>query len=216
MDGGFRSAQLVMGTSGRTVTRGAGGMGGFRSPLWLLGISAPAARPITGRVCWKLRPRTASLTLEARALDWTLEARALDWTLMRRTAALTLTHRTIELTLPARPACPPGATMAIVTRQFQEGTLGQGTLETIAYFFTSTPWGTSPTVLDVIVTDLADGSDVTSTTLVGLSSVAGDVVTLPGFGDGGILAGHTYRIDVQFGTADGNTWQAYQFIVVSQ
>jgi hypothetical protein len=185
--------------------------------LLLTGAGASAPPPtITGRVCWKLKPRTAALTLDARPLDWTLEARALDWTLMRRAATLTLPARSVELTLPARPVCPPGGTMAIVTRQFQEGTIGQGTLETIYYFFTSTPWGTSPTVLDVIVTDMADGSDVSSTTLTGADSIAGDVVTLPGFGDGGILAGHTYRIDVQFSTADGNVWQAYQYVVVSQ
>lgn len=105
--------------------------------------------------------------------------------------------------------------MTIVTRQFQEGTIGQGTLETIAYFFDSSPWGVIPTVLDVIVTDLATGADVSSTTLIGAGSVAGNTVTLPGFGHGGTLAGHTYRIDVQFSTADSTIWQAYQFIVVS-
>jgi hypothetical protein len=173
------------------------------------------ARPIDGRFCLELAPRSAGMTLRARSAAGALSPRAWGATLAARSVNRRLVPRSAAFVLPERPECPPGVRM-IITRQFIDGTIGQGRLETIAYYFTSTPWGTAPTVLDVIVTDQADQGDHSATALVGTASIAGDVVTLPGFGNDAITAGHTYRLDVQFTTADGNTWQAYQIIVVSQ
>lgn len=94
------------------------------------------------------------------------------------------------------------------SRAAKEGQQVQGVDEQIAYSITTTPWGTSPTSLAVVVKDVtAGGTDVTTTVMpTGSASAVGDVITLP------ILklltAGSLYRVEVKF-TCGGNVFECY-------
>lgn len=95
-----------------------------------------------------------------------------------------------------------------LSREVIEGTQAQGADESIAYTITSTPWGTAPTIDSIVAKDMTEGgTDVSAIVLSGASSVAGDVMTLQSLGH--LTANHLYRIEVQFTTADGNTWECY-------
>ena len=98
-----------------------------------------------------------------------------------------------------------------VPREMKESPLLQGEDEQIAYRITTTPWGSSPTSVDVKCYDITTGArtDVTSTKLTGTVSVTGDAITCPVLKS--LIAGNTYRVEVKF-TAAGNVLEAY-FIV---
>lgn len=105
--------------------------------------------------------------------------------------------------------------MTITTREVVEGTQYQGESETLRYKITSTPWGASPTVLGIVAKDMTTGgTDVSSTVLSGSSAVVGDVMTLKALG--ALTKNHFYRIEVQFSTADGNTWECFFHVAASE
>lgn len=98
--------------------------------------------------------------------------------------------------------------MSTVSREVKEGTQTQGESEGLYYTITTTPWGTAPVVLGVVAKDMtAGGTDVSATVLSGVSSVAGDVITLPKLQS--LTKNRLYRVEVQFTTAEGNTLEAY-------
>jgi len=101
-----------------------------------------------------------------------------------------------------------------VSREVKESPLLQGADEQIAYQLTTTPWGSTPTSVDVKCYDITTGArtDVTSTNMTGTASVAGDVITCPKLT--ALTAGSTYRVEVKF-TSGGNVWEAY-FIVKAE
>lgn len=104
--------------------------------------------------------------------------------------------------------------MAAISREVKEGTQAQGESESLRYSITTTPWGTAPTVNGVVAKDMTSGgTDVSATVLSGVSSISGDIITLP------ILTALTknklYRVEVRFTTADSNIWEAY-FNVTAQ
>ena len=88
-----------------------------------------------------------------------------------------------------------------------EGEQWQGEDEQIAYSITTTPWGSSPSNVAVVVKDeSAAFADVTSTVMpAGSASVNGDVITLPILKS--LTRGHRYRVEVKF-TVSGNVMEA--------
>lgn len=101
-----------------------------------------------------------------------------------------------------------------LSRQVNEGTQAQGESESLKYRITTTPWGTSPTAVAIVVKDTTDGNaDVSSTVLSGSTTTNGDVITLKALGS--LTKNHLYRVEVQFTTSDGNTWECY-FNVAAQ
>jgi len=97
------------------------------------------------------------------------------------------------------------------SREVTEGQQDQGTDESIAYWFNSTPWGSTPTGVAVACYDITTGArtDVTGTNLTGTASVVGDKITLPALHS--LTADHTYRVEAKF-TVDGNVLET--FVVV--
>jgi hypothetical protein len=63
-----------------------------------------------------------------------------------------------------------------IQRKIIESPLKQGADEQIYYTLTTTPWGSSPTSVAVVLKNAA-GTDVSSTNLSGAASVSGDVIT---------------------------------------
>ena len=97
--------------------------------------------------------------------------------------------------------------MAAVSREFIQGRQVQGEDERIAYRVSTTPWGSAPTSVVVVVKDVrASYADVTATNMTGSPSVVGDLITLPILHS--LIAGKTYRIEVKF-TSGGNVFEAY-------
>lgn len=90
-------------------------------------------------------------------------------------------------------------------RKIVEAPLYQGEDEDIPYTLTTTPWGSSPTGVSVVIKD-NDGVDVSSTHLTGSPSVAGDVITLPNVHS--LTVGEEYRLEIAF-TAGGIGWEAW-------
>ena len=89
--------------------------------------------------------------------------------------------------------------MAIELR-IRESPKAQKFAESVIYTLTSTPWGTSPSVVSVIVYDITDGepyTDVTSTVMPTNSpSILGDVIT---FSPLKLLTrDHKYLMDIFF------------------
>lgn len=97
-----------------------------------------------------------------------------------------------------------------VKREVTQGTIKQGVDESIAYTLTTTPWGSSPSSVSVVVYDVTAGSantDVTSTVMPTNSpSVSGDVITLSPLKL--LTLDHKYRVEVKF-TCSGNVFEAY-------
>jgi len=95
-------------------------------------------------------------------------------------------------------------------REVVEGIQYQGVDEQIYYAITTTPWGTSPHTVSMVVKDEnAHFADVTSTVSTGSASVAGSVITLPiikSLTD--ITSGHFYRVEVKF-TSGSNIFECY-------
>ena len=89
-------------------------------------------------------------------------------------------------------------------RRVQQGQQPQGSREEVAYTLTTTPWGTSPTLIEVTVYDVTrargdlDWLDVTLTTTSGGVSVVGDVITTPLIVN--LTPGSLYRIEIAFRT----------------
>lgn len=105
--------------------------------------------------------------------------------------------------------------MAVFSREVVEGTQYQGESETLSYKITVTPWGATPIVLGIVAKDMtAGGTDVSATVLSGASSVLGDVITLKALGS--LTKNHLYRVETQFSTADGNIWEAFFHVAVSE
>lgn len=104
--------------------------------------------------------------------------------------------------------------MPVARREVVEGTQPQGESEKLRYTITTTPWGATPTVDGVVVKDMtAGGTDVSATVLSGASSINGNIITLPKLQS--LTKNKSYRVEVQFTTADGNTWEAF-FNVTAQ
>jgi Na+-translocating ferredoxin:NAD+ oxidoreductase RnfC subunit len=92
-------------------------------------------------------------------------------------------------------------------REVAQGRQVQGEDEQIVYRITTTPWGTVPSNVSVVVKDVsASYSDVTAAVMTGNPSIAGDVITLPKLK--ALTAKHIYRVEVKF-DAEGNTFEAY-------
>jgi hypothetical protein len=96
----------------------------------------------------------------------------------------------------------------MTTRAVAESPVSQGVDEQIAYAITTTPWGSSPTSIVVVVKDWTDNrKDVTNTvTPTNSPSVDGDVITLSPLKS--LTAGHTYQVEVQF-TAGGSVFKTF-------
>jgi hypothetical protein len=91
-------------------------------------------------------------------------------------------------------------------REAIQSPLVQGVDEQISYTLTTTPWGSSPGSLAVVVKNEA-GTDVTSTVMPsGSPTAVGDVITLPALKS--LTAGTTYRVEVRF-TCGGNVFEAF-------
>ncbi|MBN1814704.1 MAG: hypothetical protein JXA14_22885 [Anaerolineae bacterium] len=88
-----------------------------------------------------------------------------------------------------------------------EGPLYQGEDEGIYYSITTTPWGSSPTNVSVVVKDVHQSyEDVTDEVMPsGSPSVDGDVITLPKLRN--LERNHWYVIEVKF-TVSGNDLEA--------
>lgn len=98
--------------------------------------------------------------------------------------------------------------MNVQDRRIKESPLYQGEDEQVAYSLTTTPWGSSPTNVSVVVKD-EDGNNVTSSVTSGNASVVGDVITLPMIQ--GLTAGEDYRVEIKF-TIGGNVMETWVVI----
>ncbi len=97
--------------------------------------------------------------------------------------------------------------MAIVSREVKEGMQVQGEDEQIAYSITTTPWGSDPSSVVVVVKDeSADFADVTDTVTSGSASANGDIITTPIIKS--LTAGRTYRVEVKFASG-ANVFECY-------
>ena len=97
-------------------------------------------------------------------------------------------------------------------REFKESPIKQGEDEQIAYFFSSTPWGTAPSNMSAKIYDSAS-VDQSSTCLSGAGSVVGDVITTPVVK--ALVVEETYRLEVKF-TCSGNIFEAYCVIAAEK
>lgn len=95
--------------------------------------------------------------------------------------------------------------MTTIKRMIVESPLKQGADEQIYYTLTTTPWGSSPAAVAVVLKD-STGLDVSSTKLSGAASVSGDVITLPKVTS--LTAGSNYRLEVKF-TVSQNVCEAW-------
>ena len=97
--------------------------------------------------------------------------------------------------------------MAAISREVVEGLQRQGEDEQIVYTITTTPWGSDPSNVVVVVTDESDDSEVvTDDVTSGSASVSGDVITTPIIQ--ALTAKHLYRVEVKF-TCGGNVFECY-------
>lgn len=90
-------------------------------------------------------------------------------------------------------------------RKIIESPLKQGADEQIYYSLTTTPWGSSPSSVTVIIKNSA-GVDVSSTNLSGSANVVGDVITTPKVTS--LTAGSAYRLEIKF-TVSQNVVEAW-------
>jgi len=97
--------------------------------------------------------------------------------------------------------------MTAISREVREGVQFQGEDEQVVYTITTTPWGTAPSAVAVVVKDeTAAFADVTASVTSGSASVSGDVITTPKIQ--GLSAGRTYRVEVKF-TSGANVMECY-------
>jgi hypothetical protein len=92
-----------------------------------------------------------------------------------------------------------------ISRQFKESPILQGVDEKIAYQLTTTPWGSSPGSVTVVLKD-AESVDVSATCLSGSASVSGNVITTPLVQS--LVAGQAYRLEIKF-TCGSNVFEAW-------
>ena len=102
--------------------------------------------------------------------------------------------------------------MAVFSREIKEGLQSQGSEERIAYTLTTTPWGSSPTNDAAKIFEVVAGvyTDVTTDKMTGITSVAGDIITLPVIHS--LIAGMMYRVEVLF-TCSGNVFEAFAYVL---
>jgi len=105
----------------------------------------------------------------------------------------------------------------MTNRSIRESPITQGEDEIITYTLTTTPWGSSPTDIDVVVFDVTDAvdstdwTDATATVMpVNSPSAVGDVITLSPLKL--LTDGHIYRIEINF-TCGANVLETYGLIV---
>ena len=97
--------------------------------------------------------------------------------------------------------------MAVVSREVHEGLQAQGEDEQIAYAITTTPWGSTPSSVTVVVKDETNSFGVVTTSVTsGSAAVVGDVITTPIVKS--LTAGHTYRVETKF-TSGVNVFECY-------
>jgi hypothetical protein len=92
-----------------------------------------------------------------------------------------------------------------ITRRIQESPLYQGVDEQIAYTLTTTPWGSSPSSVSVVIKNAA-GTDVSATCLSGSASVNGNIITTPVVKS--LTADAQYRLEIKF-TCSGNIFEVW-------
>ena len=105
-------------------------------------------------------------------------------------------------------------------RMFKEKPV-QGEDEVISYYFSSTPWGTNPTNVSVVVFDITDATskndwqDVTTTVLpVNTPDITDDVITLSPLQ--ALTDAHIYRVEVAFTVAEMGDVEAYAIVVAGE
>ena len=94
-------------------------------------------------------------------------------------------------------------------REMIESPIYQGADEYITRTVTTTPWGSAPTAVSVVMKD-SGGTDVSGTTLTGVPAGAGDEITLPALHS--LTAGMEYRLEVKF-TSGGNIYECWARVV---
>jgi hypothetical protein len=106
----------------------------------------------------------------------------------------------------------------MTNRMFEESPVTQGEGEAISYYFYSTPWGTSPTNVSVVVFDVTDADEtadwvnVTATVMpVNSPVIAGDKITLSKLRS--LTDGHIYRVEVAFTVSELGDTEAI-FLVI--
>ena len=92
-----------------------------------------------------------------------------------------------------------------IQRKIIESPLKQGADEQIYYTLTTTPWGSSPSAITIVLKTAA-GADVSATNLVGSSSVNGNIITTPLVS--GLTAATSYRLEIKF-TVSQNVVEAW-------
>jgi len=105
----------------------------------------------------------------------------------------------------------------MVRREATNSPLPQGVDERISYWFTTAPWGGTPTNASVKVYDVGGGYgekvDVTTAVLPDhAATIEGDVITLGLLRN--LVLGTRYRVEVQF-SIDGNLEETW-FIVQAE
>ena len=96
------------------------------------------------------------------------------------------------------------------SRQCAESPVIQGADESIAYGITTTPWGSTPTSLSMVVWDITDTDlpvDVSVTVVTGTITAAGDVITTKRIRL--LTLGKKYRVEVLFTDANSNIWEPF-------
>jgi hypothetical protein len=92
-------------------------------------------------------------------------------------------------------------------REVTEGRLILGEDEKQKFSITTTPWGTGPSSISVVIKDVtADWQDVTASKMTGSPTLSGDVITTPLVHS--LVRNHLYRVEVKF-DAQGNTFEPY-------
>jgi len=105
----------------------------------------------------------------------------------------------------------------MTNRAIRESPVSQGEDEIITYTLTTTPWGSSPTAVTVVVFDVTgaistvDWDNVTSTVMpVNSPSVVGDVITLSPLKL--LIDAHIYRLEIRF-TCSSNQFETYGLVI---
>jgi hypothetical protein len=97
--------------------------------------------------------------------------------------------------------------MTVDIREMKGSPKKQGINEKIAYYFSTTPWGGSPSDVSAYLYEGYARVDVSSTKLTGLPSVNGDVITMPVVS--GLALDEVYFLVARWTPADGNQVEAY-------
>ena len=95
------------------------------------------------------------------------------------------------------------------TRELPESPIAQGANEAIAYIINAVT-GRAPASVTLTVYDITDAdnvTDVTNVVVTGANSITGDAINTKRIGS--LTAGQTYRVDVRYIDADGNTFEPY-------